>query len=76
MYIEIKNPCLQFNSDIISTYRQRGILIQLVFGSNSKARVVASSCPGQSHRCLQVAVHLLINRATELCAIITEMTEQ
>ena len=56
----------------VTSYRQGCVLIQLVFGSNSKACVVAASCPGQVHRCLQVTVHLLVNGATELCAVITE----
>lgn len=60
----------------VSSYRQGGILIQLVFGSNSKACIITASCPGQVDRCLQVAVHLLINGATELGAIITEIWEK
>lgn len=60
----------------VSSYRQGCILIQLVFGSNSKACVVAAGCPGQLDRRLQVAVHLLVNGATKLSAIITETIQK
>lgn len=57
-------------------YRQGGVLIQLVFGTDSKTCVIAASCPGQLDCRLQVAVHLLIDGATKLCAVITEIQAQ
>lgn len=48
----------------MSSYRQGGVLIQLIFGSDSKACVVAACCPGQVDCRLQVAVHLLVNGAS------------
>lgn len=57
-------------------YRQGGVLIQLVFGTDSKTCIIAASCPGQLDRRLQVAVHLLIDGAAKLCAVITEIREQ
>lgn len=54
-----------------SAYRQRRILIQLVFGSDAKAGVVAAGGPGQSDGCLQLVVHLLVDGAAELRPVIT-----
>lgn len=54
-----------------STYRQRRIFIQLVFGSDAKAGVVAASGPGQSDGRLQLIIHLLVDGAAELCPVIT-----
>lgn len=56
----------------VISYRQGVVLVQLVFGSNPKACVVASHCPGHVHCCLQVLVHLLVNGAPKLCTVITE----
>ncbi len=55
-----------------STYRQRGVFVQLVFGSDAEASVVTAGGPGQSDRCLQLVVHLLVDGAAELGPIITE----
>lgn len=52
------------------THRQRRVLVQLVLGGDAKASVVAASCPGQSHSCLQLLVHLLVDGASELSAVI------
>lgn len=60
----------------VSSYRQEGVLIQLVFGSNSKACVVAARCPSQVDRCLQAAAHLLVNGTAELCAVVAEKQHQ
>lgn len=60
----------------VGSYRQRGVLIQLVFGTDSEACVIAASCPGQLDRRLQVAVHLLVDGATKLCAVIPAIQEQ
>lgn len=54
------------------TYRQGGVVVQLVFSSNAKASVVTAGCPGQSYRCFQLVVDLLVDGATELCPVITE----
>lgn len=54
-----------------STYRQRRILIQLVFGSDAKAGVVAAGGPGQSDGRLQLVVHLLVDGAAELRPVVT-----
>lgn len=55
-----------------STYRQRGVFIQLVFGSNAKTSVVAAGGPGQSDRRLQLVIHLLVDGAAKLGPIVTE----
>lgn len=60
----------------VSSYRQGGVLIQLVLGTDPKACVVAASRPGQLHCRLQVAVHLLVDGATKLCAVIPATQEQ
>lgn len=57
-------------------YRQGGVLIQLVLGTDPKACVVAASCPGQLDRRLQVAVHLLVDGSSELCAVIPAAQER
>lgn len=57
------------------THRQGSVLIQLVFGSDAEACVVAASRPGQVDGCFQVAVHLLVDGATELCTVVTERTK-
>lgn len=54
------------------THRQRGVFIQLVFGGDAKASVVTAGGPGQSDRCLQLVVHLLVDGAAKLGPIVTE----
>lgn len=58
-----------------ASYRQRGILIQLVLGSDAEAGVVAASGPGQGDGCLQLVVHLLVNGAAELGPVVTGTTQ-
>jgi hypothetical protein len=53
-------------------YRKEGVLIQLLFGSNLKACVVAASGPGQVDCHLKIAVHLLVNGPAELCPVVPE----
>ena len=53
-------------------YREGGVLIQLMFGSNLKACVVAASGPGQVDGHLQIAVHLLINGPAKLGPVVPE----
>lgn len=55
-----------------STHRQRGVFVQLVFGRDAKASVVTAGGPGQSDRRLQLVVHLLVDGAAELGAVVTE----
>lgn len=60
----------------VASYRQGGVLIQLVLGTDPEARVVAAGCPGQLHRRLQVAVDLLVDGATKLRAVIPATKER
>lgn len=62
----------QNNQEFLRTYRDRGILVQLVFSSYTKACVVAASRPGQVYCRLQLVVHLLVDGASKFCTIITE----
>lgn len=57
------------------TYRQRSVFVQLVFGGDAEASVVAPGGPGQSNRCLQLVVHLLIDGAAKLGPIVTKRAE-
>lgn len=54
------------------THRQRCVFIQLVFGSDAEASVVATGSPGQSDRRLQLVVHLLVDGSSELGPIVTD----
>lgn len=56
----------------VSPHRQRGIFVQLVFGSNAETSVVAASCPGQGNRRLQLVIYLLVDGAAKLSPVITE----
>lgn len=56
------------------TYRQRRVFIQLVFGGDAKAGVVAAGGPGQSDGRLQLIVHLLVDGAAELGPVVSEHT--
>lgn len=54
------------------TYRKRRVFVQLVFGGDSEASVVAAGGPGQGHRRLQIAVHLVVDGAAELRPVVAE----
>lgn len=53
------------------TYRERRVFVQLVFSGDAEASVVAAGGPGQSHRRLQLVVHLMVDGAAELCPVVT-----
>lgn len=57
------------------TYTDRGIFIQLVFGSNAKACAVVASSPCQVDCSLQLVTGLLVDGATKFCSIIAVMIE-
>lgn len=63
------------SSGASGSYRQRGVLIQLVLGSDAEAGVVAASGPGQGHGGLQLVVHLLVDGAAELGPVVTARTK-
>lgn len=54
------------------THGDGRIFIQLVFSGDAEASVVAAGGPGQSHRRLQLLVHLLVDGAAELRAVVAE----
>ena len=54
-----------------NTYADGGILIQLVFGSDTEACAVAAGGPGQVDPCLQLVAHLLVDGASKLSTIVT-----
>lgn len=54
------------------THGDGRVLVQLVFGGDAEASVVAAGGPGQSHRRLQLLVHLLVDGAAELRAVVPE----
>lgn len=59
-----------------TTHSEGGIIVNLVLGSDAKAGVAVSSSPGQVHSRLQLVIHLLVDGATELSAIISERRTQ
>lgn len=54
------------------THREGCIRINLILGSDAKASVAVSGSPGQVDSCLQLVIHLLVDRATKLSAIISK----
>lgn len=55
-----------------TTHREGCISVNLILGSDAKAGVAVSSSPCQVDGCLQLVVHLLVDRTTKLSAIISE----
>lgn len=53
-----------------TTYTDGGIVVQLVFGCNTKACAVAASSPCQVDCSLQIVAHLLVDGATKLSTVI------
>lgn len=54
------------------THREGSIRIDLILGTDAKAGVAVSSCPGQIDSCLQLIVHLLVDGPAKLSAVISE----
>lgn len=57
--------------DRVAPYRERCVGINLVLGCNAKVGVAVASGPSQVDCCLQLVVHLLVDGAPELGAVIS-----
>lgn len=58
---------------LVASYREGCVGIDLVLGCDAKASVAVASGPGQVDCCLQLVVHLLVDGPAKLCAIISVM---
>lgn len=55
------------------THREGCIRINLILGSDAEAGVTVSSSPRQVDGRLQLVIHLLVDGATKLSAVISEV---
>ena len=51
-------------------YRERSSAVQLVLSSDAEAGVVTAGCPREVYRRFNLLIHLLVDRASKLGAII------